>query len=598
MYNSRRNQRDSRERRDRDRYERNDRAVRDDGFRPRFLEDNRYRDYGEGQSRPVGISSVTCYTCHKPGHISPHCPTKQGNAGTPGNKFADFEKSNPGAIEEFMRSSAEKKAAAARAQELQVITDAVTQANANIFAAIGGEVPISSKKRPLPDLTANSDASPPRKSIKSTSKPSPSTLIRSLSQKIDERTNFTPALADLRRSLSQDLRSEMRLLLTPSPTARHYGDDPATPVQILRGSEYVGDNRWNDDLVLPLENRSTTQDTLTSKLATIRQKNQNSLILRQKYAVQQQQQRQFDDDLRRERQLEKEIEAAEAESIKLQFENEQLLEHQRLLERRKKSDQENQRVVQLREKLIEVEIARERLRVKNARLEQSVFRADHASTSPVEADPNLLERYQETLNDEESMYEREREATEQMRSDLLKKPRALRWEKTPWAPPTGGSSEQIDPSTEVANNSVSTPSNASTNSTAEFRDNGTIDVSADSPLPQREKRVRGNNARGQLGEDLNDTSEKAEVTSIGDIAGNKSDHDVEEDDELKSAVEQAARIARARVIYISKLRDKDTASRKQWRREIIKEECKKHKVKFNAKHMEKTCKLLSEEVHK
>ena len=39
MYNSRRNQRDSRERRDRDRYERNDRAVRDDGFRPRFLDE-------------------------------------------------------------------------------------------------------------------------------------------------------------------------------------------------------------------------------------------------------------------------------------------------------------------------------------------------------------------------------------------------------------------------------------------------------------------------------------------------------------------------------------------------------------------------------
>ena len=248
---------DRRDRRDRDdRREREDRRDRDSRDSRNFSVSN--QDY---QDRPVSqvISrnfnqpgpQRVCWKCFKPGHISPNCPLKLNS---PGDKFLDFERLNPGLLDDFMRRTEEEKKAAARSKELETITEAVSRANQSIFEALGAKFPgkIQATKRPAPDIAENDDNdTPPRKKRKSgessSKQTSPGTMLRSLEKKIDnlQRTttpspllnqssptlNLTSEFDDQRRSLSNEIRSEIQSALrTPSPLLpfRHVGNSAAT----------------------------------------------------------------------------------------------------------------------------------------------------------------------------------------------------------------------------------------------------------------------------------------------------------------------------------------------------------------------------------
>jgi hypothetical protein len=248
---------DRRDRRDRDdRREREDRRDRDSRDSRNFSVSN--QDY---QDRPVtqvfsrnfnqpGPQGV-CWKCFKPGHISPNCPLKLNS---PGDKFLDFERLNPGLLDDFMRRAEDEKKAAARSKELETITEAVSRANQSIFEALGAKFPgkIQATKRPAPDIAENDDNdTPPRKKRKSgefsSKQTSPGTMLRSLEKKIDnlQRTttpspllnqssptlNLTSEFDDQRRSLSNEIRSEIQSALrTPSPLLpfRHVGNSAAT----------------------------------------------------------------------------------------------------------------------------------------------------------------------------------------------------------------------------------------------------------------------------------------------------------------------------------------------------------------------------------
>ena len=61
---------------------------------------------------------------------------------------------------------------------------------------------------------------------------------------------------------------------------------------------------------------------------------------------------------------------------------------------------------------------------------------------------------------------------------------------------------------------------------------------------------------------------------------------------LEEAADNAANLARARVIYAASLKDQ-TASRKKWNKEIIQSECAKHGVRFVGKHLGTTVTRLT-----
>ena len=66
-----------------------------------------------------------------------------------------------------------------------------------------------------------------------------------------------------------------------------------------------------------------------------------------------------------------------------------------------------------------------------------------------------------------------------------------------------------------------------------------------------------------------------------------------EDIELSRAADAAARVARARVVYTSTLRDK-SSNRKKWDKDRITLECRKHGVTFVGKHLGATVQKLTQ----
>ena len=115
--------RDANRRRDRDREHRYDRdKERYDRYPGASSHSTSYQSrFGE----PPGPRGV-CWNCFKPGNISPDCPLKKDS---PVEKFTDFEKQNPGILEEFMKKREEDKKTAQRAKEISAITKAVALAN-------------------------------------------------------------------------------------------------------------------------------------------------------------------------------------------------------------------------------------------------------------------------------------------------------------------------------------------------------------------------------------------------------------------------------------------------------------------------------------
>ena len=116
---------------------------------------------------------------------------------------------------------------------------------------------------------------------------------------------------------------------------------------------------------------------------------------------------------------------------------------------------------------------------------------------------------------------------------------------------------------------------------------GEESTNADQPLPQRTRMSRKNrntrkkNARNMLIPlNISSGSDTVELSDREDI-------------ELSRAADAAARVARARVVYTSTLRDK-SSNRKKWDKDKITLECRKHGVTFVGKHLGATVQKLTQ----
>jgi hypothetical protein len=127
------------------------------------------------------------------------------------------------------------------------------------------------------------------------------------------------------------------------------------------------------------------------------------------------------------------------------------------------------------------------------------------------------------------------------------------------------------------------------------------------PLPQRPPRAsalrRSPHSPCAMSPQTNEPTVTAETNPQSiTINSSSSESDNEEgetplDARVQAAVDQATRIARARTIYVEKLRDRTEGNRRKWNRELIKTECAKHGVKYLAKHIEKTAQNLAHAVN-
>ena len=538
----------------------------------------------------------TCYGCGKIGHIRPMCPDNPTNHTTssPGDVISTFARSNPGILEDFIQQRDENKRKAARAEELQLITDAVTAANMSVF---GGTTPRRKRNAEEAQLDDEESPAPTRRSRPvPDAGPSPKTMFRSIQSQIDDIKNAPPTPATpvascitprqnditpelLVESMRSVVREEMSITRRQSPdveelmrTVRRLEDDNNR----LQRANYHSTN------FLPIaESTSVTvrQRNLQDNLYNASLKEEE---MKRKYAEEQvktaraQALQEAAEEMKR-KYAEEQLKTARAQALQ-EAECRKKAEDSRMQRLRNESNQKvEERIKTARAQALmdadrrkredasqwqRLQMQMDDLQKRNSALELENRQYRASNMSALNQQPGQLPVTQDT----QPLAQRNRN-----NRNKNKQPRRQPQVLTP-APTVQHSATSSTPTTSLSNSSAQVVTDSasttvtSTNATSITNGNNLINnltgIQSDSEDTEKE---------GEEGENLT----------------------------LEQAAQAASKIARARIFYIHSLRKSpDSGTRKKWDSDKMKEECVRLHVRYTGSHLHKLATRLAEAAHK